>query len=352
MPARRRYDRLSLRHAFVATGGLVWGTILGIGLFGAGPSPPVSEQTANSDRMTNWGSDHVGLPTPEYVTGDECLFCHRDDFGNRWSRNAHQLTIRPAEPDGPAITALKAALETGPLAPDVELLMGERRHVRYLKRSGDYGKLLLLSAAFTPSGRSPKTRQPHGTLLGTKGARWDDSTFARSCAGCHTTAVDPRTHAFAAISLDCCTCHGVVDLTHSKDAKRVYFGKGRNDPPRVVAAICGQCHLRGGKSRSTGLPYPNNFVAGDNLFRDFQVSLTDANLAAMNPADRHVAQNVREIFAGNSQTSCVQCHDVHRQSTARHRQVAEGATCATCHEPGKPRSQHKRYEVHSALCGY
>ena len=28
-----------------------------------------------------WGSDHVGKPVPEYVTGDECLFCHRDDVG-------------------------------------------------------------------------------------------------------------------------------------------------------------------------------------------------------------------------------------------------------------------------------
>ena len=25
-----------------------------------------------------WGKDHVGSPVPEYVTGDECLFCHED----------------------------------------------------------------------------------------------------------------------------------------------------------------------------------------------------------------------------------------------------------------------------------
>ena len=28
-----------------------------------------------------WGSDHVGRPLPEYVTGEECLFCHRKDVG-------------------------------------------------------------------------------------------------------------------------------------------------------------------------------------------------------------------------------------------------------------------------------
>ena len=46
----------------------------------------------------------------------------------------------------------------------------------------------------------------------------------------------------------------------------------------MVTSICAQCHVRTGKSRSTGLPYPNNFVAGDNLFRDFQVDFSDEAL--------------------------------------------------------------------------
>src|SRR5437867_3363684 len=25
-----------------------------------------------------WGSDHIGKPLPEFASGDECLFCHRD----------------------------------------------------------------------------------------------------------------------------------------------------------------------------------------------------------------------------------------------------------------------------------
>ena len=45
-----------------------------------------------------WGDDHVGKPLPEYITGDECLFCHRK-IGSTWPTNRHQLTIRPVTPD-------------------------------------------------------------------------------------------------------------------------------------------------------------------------------------------------------------------------------------------------------------
>src|SRR5712692_8649045 len=44
-----------------------------------------------------WGKDHVGKPVPEYVSGDECLFCHRNDIGPGWSKNRHSLTVRQRE---------------------------------------------------------------------------------------------------------------------------------------------------------------------------------------------------------------------------------------------------------------
>lgn len=258
--------------------------------------------------------------------------------------------MRPCDSAPVEMAALKAAPESRRFADQVEFVLGTRRQVRFLKRRAEYGELAMLSAKFS-SPVPGAGRRVHGKLVDLNDVHWDERTFARSCAGCHTTGVDPKSHAFSAISLDCFTCHGIVDQKHA-ETNMVYLGKGRHDPPRVIVAICGQCHLRTGKSRSTGLPYPTNFVAGDNLFRDFHVRLTDADLAAMNPADRHVAQNVREVLEGKSQTTCVSCHDVHRQTTAKHRQVAEGATCATCHKPGKPKSQWTHYEVRSSLCGY
>jgi hypothetical protein len=349
-------DRIPMKSRSAALGALSWAVCLAVGMLwaGSGPeslsAPPEKTAASVPAQAGDWG-DHVDAPVPDYVTGEECLFCHRDDWGNRWAKNFHQRTVRSAEADSPAIKALAADPKTKSFFEGVSNLLGTRREIRFLKRSSDYGKFGLLSAAYTPAPPGAGSRV-HAKLTQAKEVRWDEQVFANRCAGCHTTAVDPQTHAFSAISLDCYACHGVVDLRHSKDTKLIAFGKGNTDPPRVQLANCAQCHLRTGKSKKTGLPYPTNFVAGDNLFRDFEVDLSDAALVKINPGDRHVAQNVREVLAGKSTTTCVSCHDIHRQSSTKHRQVAEGATCISCHEPGKPKSKPIKYEVHSALCEY
>src|SRR6266849_249782 len=74
-----------------------------------------------------WGSDHIGKPVPEYVTGDECLFCHRTDIGAGWAKNRHQLTIREADTNSPALAALKKAPGMVSLAGEVTLLLGGDR---------------------------------------------------------------------------------------------------------------------------------------------------------------------------------------------------------------------------------
>src|SRR5215467_15883284 len=81
--------------------------------------------------------DHVGKPVPEYVHGDECLFCHRNDIGNRWQKNRHALTVRQRE-DAPELVK-----KLNPPA-EVEFFLGSREHVRYLKKAG-YGKFAILS---------------------------------------------------------------------------------------------------------------------------------------------------------------------------------------------------------------
>src|ERR1700742_2485374 len=52
-----------------------------------------------------WGGNPVGKPIPEYVHGDECLFCHRNDIGGTWQDNAHGVTIRQKE-DAAELTKL------------------------------------------------------------------------------------------------------------------------------------------------------------------------------------------------------------------------------------------------------
>jgi hypothetical protein len=315
---------------------LLCGVVASVCQFGSSSFPKELDPAA-------WGGDHVGRPVPEYVTGDECLFCHRSDIGPAWSKNRHQLTIHELEPNSTALVALKKLPDLAAFADEAKLALGGQQSSRFLKRSAHYGKLDLLSIAWDKSGKVRILEKGH----------WDPAKFAKACAGCHTTGVDPKTGAFSAVALDCYTCHGEVTLNHSKDTQLIYLSKNRHDPARVVTSICAQCHVRTGKSRSSGLPYANNFVAGDNLFRDFQVEFSPEALKSLNPADRHVLQNVRDVAVlGKEDVTCLSCHDVHKQSTGKHRRLTEDQSCLICHNATGSKKVRRAYEVHSQACEY
>jgi predicted CXXCH cytochrome family protein len=164
--------------------------------------------------------------------------------------------------------------------------------------------------------------------------------------------VDAKTQAFTEVSLDCFTCHGDVLLEHSKAPGRALFSKKKDQPARITVSICGQCHIRTGKSRSTGRPHADNFIAGDNLFRDLKVDWSDAHLDSLGPADRHILENVRDVvILGRSKVTCLSCHEVHAQTSRKHRELDESDICANCHKPGDY-TQRREYEVHSRTCGY
>lgn len=255
---------------------------------------------------------HVNQPIPKYVTGDECLFCHRVKVADTWGINPHARTIHTREDSG------------------AELVLGSHTPQRSLKPDS-YGKFDLLS---------------------TDGKTWDKKAFALRCAGCHTTAVDPQTHAFSASSLDCYTCHGIAPENHPNDTSLIWFSKKHPKDPKQIVFICGQCHLREGKAKSNGLPYPNNFVAGDDLFADFQVDFAKAGDPNLNPGDRHILRNVRDVLLNATDTTCISCHNIHNDTSAKHRLVLSGPICLDCHNAEGPKKIVKKYEVHSDLCEY
>lgn len=318
-----------------------------------GAVPRTASRAAASDKPPTlldpaaWGSDHVDEFLPDYVDGGECLFCHRKDVGGDWQRNRHALTIRDAHADLPAMQALAAHDGAGKLLEEVELVLGSDRAGRFLKRGTGYGRLDMLTAV-AQAGRGRRFRLHH-----TDDIEWDTTRFAERCAGCHTTGVDPEEQRFSSISLDCFACHGDGPLEHSNDASLMPLAEAREDPPRVVISICASCHIRFGKSRATGLPFPTNFVAGDNLFRDFEVDFSLADDESINPGDRHVLDNVRDVVLyGKEEMTCLSCHQVHGGSSAAHRDLPDQRYCLHCHEADQPKSVHKLYEVHSELCEY
>lgn len=214
----------------------------------------------------------------DYPTGDSCLFCHRSEVGSTWLDNAHAWTVRPAgEP--PAVA--------GTLPADATHVVG-RSHFRALRQSG-YGRF---------------------SMLARKGGEWEDETFAKQCAGCHTTAVNPQTLQFAAIALDCYTCHGNVPEDHAEKRGTALLSRARESNAVEITSICGSCHLRGGTSKATGRPYAERFIAGADLFSQFAVDLQQ-DLARLDDNDRHVYETARAVLQGTSEDTCVDCHRVH-----------------------------------------
>lgn len=223
-------------------------------------------------------AEAIAQSIADYPTGDSCLFCHRDDIGSSWLDNAHAWTVRPAgEPP-----------QVSPVPPDATHVIG-KEHFRALKQNG-YGKFSLLA-------------------LG--GASWQPNVFEKQCAGCHTTAVNPQTGEFSSIGLDCYACHGNVPEDHATRKGTALLSRTRTNADKEVIAICGSCHLRGGRSKTSGRPYPHAYVAGDDLLGDFQVDLQLDSKAKLDSSDSHVYLKTRAVLQGGSDKSCADCHRIH-----------------------------------------
>jgi predicted CXXCH cytochrome family protein len=298
-----------------------------------------------------WGSSHAGKPIPDFAGGDECLFCHRNDIGPAWQTSSHGATIGQRQ-DAPELAGLlRGVAALSSVEPEIEYFLGSRNRVRFLKKDG-YGRFAILATQAKLNPDRGATRRAEQWLdLDRTG--WDRERFANRCAGCHATAVDSKTRAFRAFGLDCFTCHGEVPPGHTENTSLVWLSKKRRSDIRAVTSLCAQCHLRGGRSRSTGLPYPNNFVAGDNLFQDYEVDFATADDPKLNAGDRHIWKNVRDVVLyGSEIPSCISCHQVHGGSSAKHRRAPRTALCAECHNPEGPLSVVKPFVVRNPVCEY
>ena len=214
----------------------------------------------------------------DYPTGDSCLFCPRNEIGSSWLDNSHAWTVRPVgEPP-----------QVSPVPSGATHVIG-KDHFRPLRQNG-YGKFSLLTIG---------------------GTSWQPNVFEKQCAGCHTTAVNPQTGEFSSIALDCYSCHGNVPEDHATRKGTALLSLTRANADKEVISICGSCHLRGGRSKTSGRPYPHAYVAGDDLFKDFQVDLKLDEKSQLDSSDSHVYLKTRAVMQGGSEKSCVDCHRIH-----------------------------------------
>ncbi|HJQ25083.1 MAG TPA: multiheme c-type cytochrome [Blastocatellia bacterium] len=293
-----------------------------------------------------WGNNHVGKPAPELYGGDECLFCHRATVGAVWQNDPHFRAIRDKFQGGhlaPEIEALGAQPAFKQAASQVNFVLGHHRAERFLQRS-DRGSFDLLNATLI----NPKAPRFDSRSR----AEWDAQKFAAKCIGCHMTGVDPVSLRPFETFVGCEACHGPYDDRHTGGTIFMRFAKKAKETPQMVASACGSCHLRGGQSRSTGRPFANNFVAGDNLFKDFAFDFSKADDPSLNSMDAHIQRNVRDIvLLGRDNLTCLSCHKLHSTGSTLHRRQPKTDYCYVCHKT-EPFKELKADEVHSATCEY
>ena len=86
----------------------------------------------------------------EFMSGDECLFCHRRTSDQDGPTNRHGQTVRTADPEVAGLVALAKLPQFKSLAGEVEFLLGRNNRQRFLKRAAEHGKLDLLSVEWIP----------------------------------------------------------------------------------------------------------------------------------------------------------------------------------------------------------
>ena len=69
---------------------------------------PPAATPPDARQPSAWGESHAGQSPPDYIQGDECLFCHRNEVGAGWVRDRHARTVRYREA-APEITLIRNA---------------------------------------------------------------------------------------------------------------------------------------------------------------------------------------------------------------------------------------------------
>ncbi len=222
-----------------------------------------------------------------YVGSEMCFKCHAGEYNDfRVSGHPYKLS--------PAADAMKRAL---PLPPgytwdDISYVIGGAyKKSRYVNKDG-----YIITAA--KDGSELKTQ--YNLETGTWSFYHKGEKKPYDCGKCHTTGYDKTGHqdgkegligTWAAPGVQCEACHGPGGD---------HVGNGDKTKIRVdtSAALCGQCHIRGGKEK---VPAKGGFI-------------------------RHHEQ-YNEILAGpHADLECVTCHNPHKKA-----QFSIIAACSSCH---------------------
>lgn len=270
-----------------------------------------------AEALTNAGS----------VGSSRCAPCHAAVHA-QWTASQHARGFRVASiEDEDRLSSIVPCSDMS-----VSHVLGERHHVRFLIENADtpwgQGRFLALPCGWDVHGKQLQMHHAED---------WRTRPLENTCAPCHVTR-QRADWSWDEPGVGCESCHGDgARHVEAPSKSNIVTFAGKSAAEEVT--ICASCHLQGGKSARTGLPFPDGFVPGGPLFDDYQFDWASLDQVDPNEAiDVHQKLLIRSLALGPSEPGastlrCSSCHALHDMSHEKHSGLPRETFCLTCHQP-------------------
>ncbi len=280
----------------------------------------------------------------EFFGSQTCVGCH-DDAHASWEKTWMARTVRP--PVKEELQLIENSILCGGIP--VDYVLGGRINLRYLqKRDGD---IVFLPCEYDTNAKEIKAFRVND---------WPNFSFVDRCAACHTTNFNTADKTWTELGVGCESCHGPAsrhgDFTSAD--RMVQYGE---ISAVEEGMICSSCHLQGGFSKKSERRFPENYIAGMDLFAIYSFpwesldAATDATAAgqpAPNPIDVHQKILMKRNLDGESELRCTSCHEVHQESDEKHQSLPKEDFCYQCHTNENGEFGLKDYVVECPVCEF
>jgi len=219
------------------------------------PSGQICESCHALQTLVARKTDVTAVDPSRYSGAEACGGCHPLEY-RQWKRTPHARMLRSPRKDPSAVIARFADSPPFPSS-EIAYVLGSRNVQRFISRKGD----------------SLVVRTPIWLIRGKQWnlSYWREMDWMKSCAGCHTTGLNPFLGRYVAEGIACEACHGPGRAHALSGRPSDIVNPGKLTESRR-AMICMSCHTTG--HDPTGeFRFPVGYVPGADL-RKYYSGLT------------------------------------------------------------------------------
>jgi hypothetical protein len=279
------------------------------------------------------------IDASEYITSEGCKECHEEIF-DQWKLSSHARMLRNAKEDPSAIEADNFSEEIPFTKDDIEYALGSHWIQKYLTRID--GELYILPKFWNIV---KQEWEPYSIW------NWRNRPYSHHCNWCHSVGYDTETRTYVEESIGCEACHG-PGKKHAESGEPADIVNPAKLSKVRADMICESCHTDG-KDRSTKTyPFPDGFVAGEDLtnyYTDFFVPKPGSKgwyKGEMSYLERHRMFLFWQTRFYSNARSCEVCEfDRQINKKVKGGYMTRDEYCGTCH--GDILSEFKSHSNHS-----